>query len=69
MKIQNLTRGGGSYKDVMVLNPIKLDVSPCMTPSGTVLLFGFEKTEAEIPLRRSTCGLIRCIPLRTFNTT
>ena len=30
MKIQNLTRGVGSYKDVMVLNPIKLDVFHCV---------------------------------------
>ena len=38
-----------------------------MTPSGNVLLFGFlicaslggteKKTEAELPLHRSTCGL------------
>ena len=45
-----------------------------MTPSGTVLLFGFlicasqgevEKTEAEIPLRRSTCGLDTVKPVNS----
>ena len=43
-------------------------VSPCMTPSGTVLLFScrgkLKKTEAEIPLRRSTCGLESCLMLK-----
>ena len=38
-----------------------MGASPCMTPSGTVFYSVFneevEKTEAEIPLRRSTCGL------------